>query len=124
MRKSSRAALEKPIIKRCCLLYEMLLTEKRKAPRDVQHSILDATIKSAHLLYIQAFRQARGKDYLKRAIETLEEIQADIYLVTMMHGWTKDICVRIDVLCDEIEQVLFANAKANAQESQDCEVHG
>lgn len=101
-------------------MYEMLLTEKKKAPRDIQHSILDATLKSAHLLYIQAFRQARGKDYLKRAIETLEEVQADIYLATMMHGWTKETCVKIDVLCDEIEQALFANANAHAQGGRNC----
>ena len=115
MRHNSKHAIERPIIKKCTLLYEMLLDGKKKAPRDIQHSILDSTIKTAHVLYIQAFRQARGKDYLKRAIETLEEIQADIYLVMLMHGWSKDFCAKLDVMCDDIEQCLYASANANAQ---------
>ena len=115
MRHNSKHAIERPIIKKCTLLYEMLLDGKKKAPRDIQHSILDSTIKTAHVLYIQAFRQARGKDYLKRAIETLEEIQADIYLVMLMRGWSKEFCAKLDVMCDDIEQCLYASANANAQ---------
>jgi len=118
MRNSSRKAIERPIIKKCTLLYEMILDGKKKAPRDIQHSILNSTIETAHRLYIQAFRQARGKDYLKRAIETLEEIQADIYLVMLMHGWSKEFCAKLDVMCDDIEQCLYASANANAQEGQ------
>ena len=35
MRKDSRKAIEKPIIKRCCLLYEMLLTEKTTSTQNI-----------------------------------------------------------------------------------------
>ncbi len=114
MRHSSRQAIEKPIIKKCCLLYEMLLNGKKKAPRDIQHSVLDTTLKTAHVLYIQSFRQARGKDYLKRALESLEEIQADVYLVLIMHGWSKEFCAQLDVLCDEIEKYLYITANTGA----------
>jgi len=109
MNENNRKTYEKPIIKRCVLLYEMILNNSKNAPKDIRYSIIESTLKSAHILYIQAFRQVRGKDYLKRAIETVNEIQADIYLVMLMHGWSKKVCSMMDVLCDEILSILYAN---------------
>ena len=85
-------------------------------PNDIRHQYFDDVLKKGNILFIQAFRQLKGRDYAKRALETIEEIQASCYLVQSLGGMSDITCAEIDVLCQEITSQIYAIQEA--QKSQ------
>ncbi len=114
MQNSCSSALRKPIINKVVYLNEQLLMHGAKVPRDLKRAILDGTKRTAAVLFIQAMRQLKGRDYIKRAIESAEEIQANVYLIFALHGWSNKVCAQIDQTCDDIINQLYAIANSQA----------
>lgn len=111
MQRSNTQALRTPIIQQIVLLNELLYVSGKKVPQPLKRAVLEGIEKNAAILFRQAMRQLKGKDYLKRAIETLEEIQSDVFLIHSLHGWNNNItCAKIDLLCDDILKQLYAIA--------------
>lgn len=89
---------------------------------DIRHNYFDAILKNGAILFRYAMRQLKGKDYLKRALDVIEEIQADSYLVLLLGGWNERKCAEIDRMCDEIAEQLHAITAAH--KSPNHQVHG
>ena len=118
MQYSNSQALNTPIIQQVITLNEFLVEAGRKVPAPLKHAILDGMQKNAAVLFRQAMRQLKGKDYAKRALETVEEIQSDAFLIHALHGWNNKItCAKIDLMCDDIAKQLYA-LSSKAQGSQ------
>lgn len=133
MRYNNDQALRTPIINRVITLNRKLLYVGRRMPNgrkhskaremkelpmpvDIRHQYFDDVLKKGHILFIQAFRQLKGRDYIKRALETIEEIQASCYLVQSLGGMSDITCAEIDLLCQEIASQICAIQEA--QKSQ------
>ena len=118
MRYNNDQALRTPIINKAIALNRKLLYVGRRMPNgrkrskareakelpmpnDIRHQYFDDVLKKGNILFIQAFRQLKGRDYAKRALETIEEIQASCYLVQSLGGMSDITCAEIDVLCQE-----------------------
>jgi hypothetical protein len=67
-------------------------------------------------------REVIGKDYLRRATETIEEITAKNYLIYSLHGWSNKVTARIDAMCEEFTAELYKIDAVN--KSQNHEVQG
>lgn len=83
-------------------LNKLLLKATALPVKRIQHIYCDALLKNGSLLYTYAMRQLKGKDYKKRSIEIIEEIQSMDYLIHSLHGWDAKVTTAIDVLCDDI----------------------
>jgi len=74
-------------------------------------------LEKASTLFVYAMRQLKGKDYLKRSMELIEEIQAQCYLIMELRGWNERTCAELDRMCDEIAEQLNAIAAAHKSQS-------
>ena len=92
MQYNNAKAIRTPIISKVILLNKTLVDAGRKLPKgkkgadivmpvDIRHNYFAPILKNGALLFKYAMRQLKGKDYLKRALEVIEDIQADCYLI-------------------------------------------
>jgi len=131
MQYNNKSALRQPIIGKVVYLNKQLAFYGRFLPHGKRHSgskgseemtvdirrcYLYPLLEKAGTLFVYAMRQLKGKDYLKRSSELIEEIQAQCYLIMELRGWNEKTCAELDRLCDEIATQL--NAIAAAQKSQ------
>lgn len=121
MRHYNRSAIRTPIIGRVIQLNRVLAEKGKMLPHhkrgegnaftvDIRRCYLYPMLEKASLLFVYALRQLRGKDYLKRATEIVDEIQAQAYLIFELKGWCAKTCAEIDLLCDDIAEQLAAIA--------------
>jgi hypothetical protein len=121
-RRQSKSILSSPLINKVVYLNKILVEYGHKLPSgrihktkegnivatvDVKRCYLYPLLDKLENLFVQAFRQLKGKDYTKRMIENVEEIQAQAYLITELKGWSPDKCATIDMLCDDILDDLY-----------------
>ena len=123
MQYNNKSAIRTPIINKVITLNKALVEAGRKLPKgkkganvvmhvDIRHNYFAPVLKSGALLFMYAMRQLKGKDYVKRALEVVEEIQANCYLIHLLGGWNERKCAEFDLLCDEIASHLHAIASA------------
>ncbi|MBQ6983895.1 MAG: hypothetical protein IJQ20_03100 [Paludibacteraceae bacterium] len=109
-----------PIIGKVIALNQYLVNVRTLPAKDIRNVYVNSLLSSADVLFIQAMREVRGKDYLKRATETIEEITAKSYLIYSLHGWSNKVTAQIDAMCEDITAELY---KADAvNKSQNHEV--
>lgn len=108
---SNKQALITPIMGKVVELNKYIYNVRSIPPKPLQHIYVDTIMQRCSTLYIQAMRELRGKDYLRRAIEAIEEIQSLSYLVYSMKGWNNKVVSNIDAMCDEIAEHLYKNWK-------------
>lgn len=128
MQYNNKSALSKPVIGKVIHLNKRLAYfgrllpngKKRKDTTNEQYMTLDIRryyfyplLEKAELLFTYAMRQVKGKDYLKRSIELIEEIQAQCVLIMEMQGWNNKVCAELDLICDDIADQLQAINAAN-----------
>lgn len=108
MISSNKSALQTPIIGRVIELNRYVWQKRPLLNKDIRHNHYQSLLSQCDLLFAQAMREVRGKDYLKRANECLQDIQAKTYLIYALNvGWNMKIATRIDMMCDEISEHLF-----------------
>ena len=108
-----------PVMGKVIALNQYLINVRTLPCKDIRNVHVDSLLSSADVLFIQAMREVRGKDYLKRSIE---EITARNYLIYSLHGWSNKVTARIDAMCEEITAELYKADAAN--KSQIHEVQG
>lgn len=84
---------------------------------DIRHNYFDHVLRTGALLFLYAMRKLKGKEYVKRALEAVEEIQAYCYLILMLGGWNENLCAELDRMCDEIADQLHAIAAAHRSQN-------
>lgn len=82
---------------------------------DIRRCYFYPMLEKAGVLFTYAMRQLKGKDYLKRSIELIEEIQAQCYLIMELRGWSEKVCAELDMICDDIANQLYAIAATKSQ---------
>lgn len=127
MQYSNKSALKTPIINRVVFLNKQLAYYGRLLPNgkkrkdasgdqrmtiDIRRAYFMPLLEKAGTLFVYAMRQLKGKDYLKRSIELIEEIQAQCYLIMELRGWSEKVCAELDMICDDITNQLHAIAAA------------
>jgi len=127
MQYNNRSALQTPIINKVVYLnkqlayYGRLLPHGRKRKNaageeqmavDIRRCYFYPILEKAGVLFVYAMRQLKGKDYLKRSFELIEEIQAQCYLIMELRGWSERVCAELDLLCDDIAKQLYAISEA------------
>ena len=127
MQYSNKSAARTPIIRRVVFLNKQLATYGRRLPHgrrkndavireeqtvDLRRCYLYPLLEKAGVLFVYALRQLKGKDYLKRSMELVEEIQAQCYLIMELRGWNERVCAELDSICDDIAEQLHAVAAA------------
>lgn len=123
MQYSNKSALKKPIINSVVYLNKQLCFYGRQLPQgkkrkgangtenmavDIRKCYFYPILEKAGVLFVYAMRQLKGKDYLKRSMELVEEIQAQCYLIMEMRGWNTRVCAELDIICDDIAEQLQA----------------
>lgn len=119
MIESNIQHLHTPVIGKVIILAQYIRQKRALLPRDMRHIEMAALLKSVQTLYVYAFREVRGKDYLKRASEVITEIQAMAYYIHAVGGWNTKVAAQIDALCDEIAEHLFKIDSARTMKSKD-----
>ena len=122
MHQNVKRYLTHPIIGKVIALNQYLMKVHTLPCKDIRNVHVNSLLSSADVLFIQAMREVRGKDYLRRATETIEEITAKNYLIYSLHGWSNKVTARIDAMCEEITAELYKIDAAN--KSQNHEVQG
>ena len=132
MQYSNKSALRQPIISKVVLLNKQLAHYGRLLPHgkkrsistiqeeltvDIRRCYLYPLLEKAGTLFVYAMRQLKGKDYLKRSTELIEEIQAQCYLIMELRGWNERTCAELDRICDEIAQQLYTISAAQKSQS-------
>ena len=107
MHQNVKRYLTHPIIGKVIALNQYLIQVRTLPCKDVRNVHVNSLLSSADVLFIQAMREVRGKDYLKRATETIEEISAKNYLIYCLHGWSNKVTARIDAMCEDITTELY-----------------
>ncbi len=130
MQYSNKSALKTPIINRVVYLNKQLAYYGRLLPHgrnrknaageeqmtvDIRRCYFYPLLEKAGVLFTYAMRQLKGKDYLKRSIELIEEIQAQCYLIMELRGWSEKVCAELDMICDDIANQLHAIAATKSQ---------
>lgn len=130
MQYNNKSALTKPVIGKVIHLNKRLAYfgrllpngKKRKDTTKEQYMTVDIRryyfmplLEKAGLLFLYAMRQVKGKDYLKRSIELIEEIQAQCFLIMELHGWNNQVCAELDMICDDIADQLQAINTTNSR---------
>lgn len=103
-------ALETPLMGRTIALNKRLLEVSVLPSKKVQHEYVKPMLVDGSLLFRYAMRQLKGKDYKKRALELIEELQSGAYLVHCLGGWSKKVALSIDILCDEISEQITSES--------------
>ena len=106
MHQDMKRYMKRPIIGKVIALNQYLMTVRTLPSKDIRNVYVATLLKSADSLFSQALREVRGKDYLKRAIETVDEIVGRTYLIYSLHGWSNKVTARIDAMCEEIASEL------------------
>ena len=122
MHQNVKRYLMHPVIGKVIALNQYLINVRTLPCKDIRNVHVNSLLSSADVLFIQAMREVRGKDYLKRSIETIEEIAARNYLIYSLHGWSNKVTARIDAMCEDITAELYKVDAAN--KSQIHEVQG
>ncbi len=131
MQYNNSKAIRTPIISKVILLNKTLVEAGRKLPKgkqknrngdvtmsaDIRHNYFDPVLRNGSLLFMYAMRQLKGKDYLKRATEVIEEIQSSCYLIHMLGGWNERMCAELDRMCDDIANQLYAITAAHKSQN-------
>lgn len=102
MQKRVRSALATPIIGRVIELNKFIITKSGQLHKKLQHNYADGMLKDGALLFRYAMRQLQGRDYKKRTLELLDEIQSTAYLIMSLGGWNEQTAAYIDKMCDDI----------------------
>jgi len=123
MHQNVKRYLMHPLIGKVVALNQYLMKVRTLPEKSIQHVYVETLMKAADTLFTQAMREVRGKDYIKRATETIEEITARNYLIYSLRGWSNKVTARIDAMCEEITAELY-KADAVNKNSQNHEVQG
>jgi len=130
MQYSNKSALKTPIINKVVYLNKQLAYYGRLLPNgkkrkdasgeqrmtiDIRRAYFMPLLEKAGTLFVYAMRQLKGKDYLKRSIELIEEIQAQCYLIMELRGWSEKVSAELDMICDDIANQLHAIAATKSQ---------
>lgn len=123
MQYNNKSALATPIMNKVVLLNQQLAHfgsqlpqgKRRKAADgstrmsvDIRRCYFYPLLEKANILFVYAMRQLKGKDYIRRSHDLIDEIQAQCYLILQMRGWSEKTCAQLDMLCDEISEQLHA----------------
>lgn len=119
MNKNTKSALSSPIMGRVIQLTKYIFNIKHLPQKDVQRYFVSPLLTNCHILFIQAMRQLRGKDYVKRATETIEEMVAQAYMIHQLGGFTTKHVAVIDSYCDLILEQLNKINNARIVKSKD-----
>lgn len=102
MQYNNKSALATPIMNKVVLLNKQLAFYGAQLPHgkkrtskdgsihmsvDVRRGYLYPLLEKGNLLFVYAMRQLKGKDYLKRSQELIDEIQAQCYLILQLRRW-------------------------------------
>lgn len=127
---NNKSALKTPIINKVVYLNKQLAYYGRILPHgrnrknaagevqmtvDIRICYFYPMLEKAGVLFTYAMRQLKWKDYLKRSIELIEEIQAQCYLIMELRGWSEKVCAELDMICDDIANQLYAIAATKSQ---------
>ncbi len=123
MHQNVKRYLMHPFIGKVIKLNQYLVKVKHLPEKDIRHIYVEKLLSSADTLFSHALQEVRGKDYVKRAIETIDMITARNYLIYSLHGWSNKVAARIDAMCEEITAELY-KADAVNKNSQNHEVQG
>ena len=104
MQRRVRSALATPIIGMVKELNKYLIEKSGQLHKKLQHNYADGMLKDGALLFKYAMRQLQGKDYKKRTMELLEEIQSNAYFLLAIGGWNEKTAAYIDKICDDIAE--------------------
>lgn len=130
MQYNNKSALATPLANKVVLLNKQLAFYGAQCPHGKKHKNADGTIRMSvdikrgylypllekgNTLFVYALRQLKGKDYVKRSQELIEEIQAQCYLIMQMRGWNERTCAELDLLCDDIAKQIYAITAHNAR---------
>ena len=117
--------LTTPLIGAVFALDDYIILQRQYPPKWIRHTIIDPVlIHQCGVLYAQAIRELRGLDYLKRATETLQEIQATSFRIYHMGGWSLKTASHIDTLCDRVFEELSKRRRYNASPMKSKDEHG
>lgn len=94
--------IHKPIILRIVELNKLCVAICQHAYKLVRHSYVETLLSHANIIYMLAFRQLRGKDTHKRIVETLEELQAQVYFLAALDACGSKYAAMVDELVDDI----------------------
>ncbi len=117
MQRTNKNALQTPIMGRVIELNKYVLDKRTLLNKTVRNTYYPPLLAQCEVLFTQALRQLRGKDYLKRAEECLFDIQSKAYLLyTLNAGWNLKIASIIDNMCDDIcSQLVRLRAEQSAR---------
>lgn len=121
MHQNVKRYLTRPIIGKVIALNQYLIQVRTLPCKDIRNVHVSSLLSSAEVLFIQAMREVRGKDYLKRATETIEEISAKNYLIYSLHGWSNKVTASIDAMCEDITAELYKVDAANKRQSHEVQ---
>ena len=121
MHQNVKRYLQHPLIGKVIALNQYLVKVRTLPEKEIRHVYVETLLKSADTLFAQAMREVRGKDYLKRAIETIEEITARNYLIYSLHGWSNKVTARIDAMCEDITAELYKTDAVNKGQSHEVQ---
>lgn len=121
MHQNVKRYLQRPLIGKVIALNQYLVKVRTLPEKEIRHVYVETLLKSADTLFAQAMREVRGKDYLKRAIETIEEITARNYLIYSLHGWSNKVTARIDAMCEDITAELYKTDAVNKGQSHEVQ---
>ena len=107
MQESNLKSINTPVIGKVIVMAQYIRQKRALLPKDMRHIEMASILKSVQTLYLYALREVRGKDYLKRSIELVQEIQAQAYYIHALGGWNMNVTAQIDVVCDEIAEHLY-----------------
>ena len=130
---SNKSAFHTPIIGRVVYLNKQLAHYGRHLPSgkkrktssgevrmtvDIRRYYFTPLLEKGNTLFVYAMRQLKGKDYLKRSVELIEEIQAQCFLIMEMRGWNGEVCADLDMICDDIANQLYSLSKSQNKEAR------
>ncbi len=117
MKKRTYQRITRPIIGRISNLNSFVLERRKDMKTAIRYNYADDLLKQLLLLFKYAMRQLAGKDYVKRAMELCEEIQAQTYLIRNLGGLSDRDTATIDVEVDAILDELIRISKSASSES-------
>ena len=121
MHQNVKRYLMHPLIGKVIALNQYLVKVRTLPEKEIRHIYVETLLKSADTLFAQAMREVRGKDYLKRATETIEEITARNYLIYSLRGWSNKVTARIDAMCEDITAELYKIDAVNKGQSHEVQ---
>ena len=121
MHQNVKRYLQRPLIGKVIALNQYLVKVKHLPEKDIQHIYIEKLLSSADTLFSHALQEVRGKDYVKRAIETIDMITARNYLIYSLHGWSNKVAASIDAMCEDITAELYKTDAVNKGQSHEVQ---